>query len=74
MYIFLKFTNDNFNKEHIGDDFMLEKMAWNTFKNTGNIDTYLELKQIENIEENIEKNTSDILIDKTIKKENNIIL
>ena len=53
---------------------MIKKIAWQTFKNTGNIDTYLELKQIENIEENIEKNTSDILIDKTIKKENNIIL
>ena len=47
MYIFLKFTNDNFNKEHIGDDFMLEKMAWNTFKNTGNIDTFMEyLKKV----------------------------
>lgn len=53
---------------------MIKKIAWQTFKNTGNIDTYLELKQIENIEENIEKNTSDVLIDKTIKKENNIIL
>ena len=53
---------------------MIKKIAWQTFKNTGNIDTYLELKQIENIEENIEKNTSDILIDKTIKKESNIIL
>ncbi len=53
---------------------MIKKIAWQTFKNTGNIDTYLELKQIENIEENIEKNTSDIIIDKTIKKENNIIL
>jgi len=29
---------------------MIEKMAWNTFKNTGNINTFLELKQIDNIE------------------------
>ena len=53
---------------------MIKKIAWDAFKNTGDINAFLELKQIENIEENIEKNTSDILIDKTIKKENNIIL
>ena len=37
---------------------MIEKMAWNTFKNTGNINTFLELKQVENIELNLngEKN------------------
>ena len=32
---------------------MIKKMAWNTFKSTGNVDTFLELKQIENIEKNI---------------------
>jgi len=32
---------------------MIKKIAWNTFKNTGNIDTFLELKQVQNIEENI---------------------
>ena len=32
---------------------MIKKMAWNTFKNTGNIDTFLELVQLENIEKNI---------------------
>ena len=32
---------------------MIKKMAWNTFKNTGNIDTFLELKQVMDIEENI---------------------
>lgn len=30
---------------------MIKKIAWETFKNTGDINTYLELKQIENIEE-----------------------
>ncbi len=35
---------------------MIKKIAWETFKNTGDINTYLELKQIENIEEKIEKN------------------
>lgn len=28
-------------------------MAWNTFKNTGNIDTFLELMKVENIERNL---------------------
>ena len=35
---------------------MIKKIAWETFKNTGDINTYLELKQIENIEDKIEKN------------------
>ena len=34
---------------------MIKKIAWNTFKNTGSLDTFLELKQIENIEQNIQK-------------------
>ena len=38
---------------------MIRKIAWNTFKNTGNINTFLELKQIENIE-NIEENINEI--------------
>ena len=32
---------------------MIEKMAWNTFKNSGDINTFLELKQVENIELNL---------------------
>lgn len=32
---------------------MLKQIAWNTFKNTGDIKIYLELKQISNIEENM---------------------
>ena len=35
---------------------MIKKIAWEAFKNTGDINTYLELKQIENIEDKIEKN------------------
>ncbi len=34
---------------------MIKKMAWNTFKKTGNIDTFLELKQIQDVEEQIQK-------------------
>ena len=32
---------------------MIKKMAWNTFKNTGDINTFLELKQIEDIEKDV---------------------
>ena len=35
---------------------MIEKMAWNTFKNTGDINTFLELKEVENLEKNIKEN------------------
>lgn len=31
---------------------MLKQMAWNIFKNTGDINTFLELKQVQNIEQN----------------------
>ena len=32
---------------------MIRKMAWNTFKSTGNIDTFMELMKIEDLEKNI---------------------
>lgn len=36
---------------------MLRRMAWNTFKNTGNINTMIELLEVNNLEEkNIESN------------------
>lgn len=38
---------------------MIKKIAWDTFKNTGDINAFLELKQIENIENNI-KEVQDI--------------
>lgn len=31
----------------------IKDIAWNMFKTTGNVDTFLELKQIENIQNNI---------------------
>ena len=34
---------------------MIKKMAWNTFKNTGDINAFLEYKQIENIENDIKQ-------------------
>ena len=33
---------------------MIKKIAWNTFKNTGDVNTFLELRQIQNIEEQIQ--------------------
>ena len=33
---------------------MIKKIAWDTFKNTGDVNTFLELKQIQNIEEQIQ--------------------
>ena len=39
-----------------GSDFMIKKIAWDTFKNTGDIKTFMELEQIENIEKQIEGN------------------
>ena len=32
---------------------MIKQIAWNTFKNTGNINTFLELMEVKNIEKNI---------------------
>ena len=35
---------------------MIKKVAWNTFKNTGNINTFLELMEVENVERDLQKN------------------
>ena len=37
---------------------MIKKIAWDTFKNTGDINTFLELKQIENVEKNLNNTTN----------------
>lgn len=36
---------------------MIKTLAWNTFKNTGNINTFLELMEVENVERDLQKNT-----------------
>ena len=36
---------------------MIKKLAWNTFKNTGNVNTFLELMEVENVERDLQKNT-----------------
>ena len=38
---------------------MIKQIAWNTFKNTGNINTFMELIELENIEKNIGVNKID---------------
>ena len=35
---------------------MIKKLAWNTFKNTGNINTFLEIMEVENVERDLQKN------------------
>ena len=37
-----------------GSELMIKKIAWETFKNTGDINAFIELKQIEDIEKEIE--------------------
>ena len=57
---------------------MIKKIAWDTFKNTGDINSFLEFKQIENWEKNTQ-NSNLGLIDEigkiqeitNIKLENN---
>lgn len=34
---------------------MIKKIAWNTFKNTGDVNTFLELRQIQNIQQQIKE-------------------
>ena len=39
---------------------MIKELAWNTFKNTGNIDTFLELKQLTEMEQKIKAENYEI--------------
>lgn len=49
---------------------MIKKIAWDAFKKTGDIDTFMEYKQIENIENNIKEiqNIANINLDNKNKK------
>jgi len=40
---------------------MIKNIAWNMFKNTGNIDSFLEFKQIKDIENNNLENSNGML-------------
>lgn len=50
---------------------MIKQIAWNTFKKTGNINTFLELKQVSNIEQDIMKNIKAENIYENCKNERN---
>ena len=51
---------------------MIKKIAWDAFKNTGDINTFLEYKQIENIEKNIKKINQLSSEEENIKKINGV--
>lgn len=38
---------------------MIKKIAWDAFKNTGDINTFLEYKEIENLEKGIQEIKED---------------
>ena len=40
---------------------MIKKIAWDTFKNTGDIKSFLEFKQIENLEKNTQNNNLGLI-------------
>ena len=48
-----KNAKDRYKTFQIGDGHMIKKIAWDAFKNTGDINTFLELKQIESLEKGI---------------------
>ena len=39
---------------------MIKQLAWNTFKNTGDINTFLELREVINVEKNIKADEYEI--------------
>lgn len=43
---------------------MINKFAWDVFKNTGSIDTFLELKNIEEIQKNMKVDDNENSQDK----------
>ena len=46
---------------------MIKKLAWDAFKKTGNINTYLEFKEIESAEKNLDYNqNSNIYLNSNI--------
>ena len=44
---------------------MISKMAWNAFKKTGNVNTFLEFKKKKNIEENLSEEQNGDYKDKS---------
>ena len=38
---------------------MIKQLAWNTFKNTGNIDTFMELLKVQDLEKSLNINNEN---------------
>lgn len=38
---------------------MIKNIAWNTFKQTGDINSYLEFREVKNIEENMKVTSNE---------------
>ena len=50
---------------------MIKKLAWNTFKNTGDINTFLELVEVESLEKKLSSDNSNNINDNlNLKNEN----
>ena len=47
---------------------MIKQLAWNTFKNTGDINSFLELMEVENMEKEMKQ--KNMIIDEEKKKPN----
>ena len=53
---------------------MIKDIAWKMFKSTGDVNTFLELKQIENIQKNNIANLQKVDTDGNYKNEGNNII
>ena len=51
---------------------MIKKIAWNTFKNTGDINIFLELKQIQGLEKQINNTNETKSLKEQINQTNEI--
>ena len=51
---------------------MIKKIAWETFKNTGDINSFIEFKQIETIEKQLEQKGEEKFPDFPHKEEENL--
>lgn len=49
---------------------MIKQIAWNTFKKTGDINTYLELKEVTNLEKNINEKVKNYEISQNQRNSN----
>lgn len=50
---------------------MIKEIAWNTFKNTGSINTFLELKRIEDLENSSDLYNQKVKLNEYSKDERN---